>query len=494
MSTPISQLQDHQSRRPICLGARGTRTTAAIALLLVTSVVASSAAADTCPVVRDVRVAFPPSLPEASDCGGDASNYTRPRADIPSQQSFELHVVSVYEGEVAAGALRGEDGDAVGSVRVVVHPTTKPVVLALSSYDPVRWELSLEPGARVAHVLTQGYYDQEVIGLPSGVSLTQIDRDEVCSYAYGWETRHNRGGSSYSTAIASIRERTGLVERSFQGCYQGSGFVVPYLDGEPAPCTPPQLAGREDLAREQVRLPACDAVTRERDGYCVTRSGGALAVVGLTSGETCTVAETAAPLDLGYGSSLAWRGETLYSCGAGELLRVSLVDGAHEALGLPCDAVTDFDGGLLVTPPGFDFGARGHRWYASLESILDDRVDAIYPFGTAGSRMTADGDVLLTAWHSTDHIERYDLRTQTLLPPLTLEGFDGWVLGLAVTAGGDLIVSTHDGLRIHSIDDGRLLRRLGAGGTGLACAGPRLRGFDLQRRPVTRRRLATLDR
>ncbi len=241
----------------------------------------------------------------------------------------------------------------------------------------------------------------------------------------------------------------------------------------------------------------CEALQAETDGYCVTNTGDGLELVGLSTGSMCALASTDVWADPFYNASLAWRGEFLYTCGADGLLRISLVGGTFEAIGLACQAVTDFAGGILrMTPVWGSIGSQ-YRWYESRQSLLENRVDRFYPGPMINSRMTASGSTLLTAWHSTGVIERYDLVTGESLSPIALEGYDDWIFGFAVTPRNELVVS--DGIKIVVFegDTGRRLRELPGPrpAIGLACTGPsEVRGARNQRPPVVRRRLATMPR
>jgi hypothetical protein len=154
-----------------------------------------------------VTTPYPASIPLPAACGPGgyvASNYDM------AVGGTELHVVGVYEG-------------LGGSVSVRVRPTAAPIVLALVAYDPVTWNITLEPGASIAYVYTQGYHDQTVI-----VADVDVTPHHGCAYAYGWEPMHNEGGGNYHEMIAQVRRSTGLLETSYQGCYTGASFDVPY--------------------------------------------------------------------------------------------------------------------------------------------------------------------------------------------------------------------------------------------------------------------------
>ena len=177
----------------------------------------------------------------------------------------------------ADGRVAGREHPA-GIVRVHVRTRPKPVVLFLSSYEPVQWELSLDAGARLSRVFTQGYHEQTVVGAPANTTIVQQGPEGACGYACGWEVRHNSGGGSFLGMIGHARLATGLSESSFRVATPDRVSRSPFRDGDSQLDRPGPLPGDETLAREEVRFPGCEAILRERDGYCLTalrrRAGG----------------------------------------------------------------------------------------------------------------------------------------------------------------------------------------------------------------------------
>jgi hypothetical protein len=111
------------------------------------------------------------------------------RAPIPKMPvaEFEVHAVGVYEGTLPGGAQRGFRMHPTGAVTVKVNrPTTRPVVLVLTSYEPVEWKIDAPKGA-VARVITSGYYKQQVTGLDKDVPVASSSHeggDNDYFYAY----------------------------------------------------------------------------------------------------------------------------------------------------------------------------------------------------------------------------------------------------------------------------------------------------------------------
>jgi hypothetical protein len=163
---------------------------------------------------RDPVPSFPPSRAAAKNCthsSGTPSNYT-----TPQHGDSELHVIGVYEG----------DRHVDGIVDVHVPARKRPVVLALTAYQPTIWRI--DSTAKLAAVYLYGYEPQRIEGVPKGVRVNEVTKpDFVCTY--GWEAQQNTGGCYYQKMIATVRKAAGLVESSFQGCYAGREFEIPLV-------------------------------------------------------------------------------------------------------------------------------------------------------------------------------------------------------------------------------------------------------------------------
>ena len=395
------------------------------------------------------QVDFPPSLPIASCTGGDtSSNYLTPTEQLDPNAAAELHVISMYEAKLPGGGQRGFDEHPQGVVDVTVHARPKPVVLYLGSYEPERWDLHLDPDAELAHVYTFGYYEQVVVGAPRGVPITPLGYETGFSCFYGWELSDSEGGCPFTPSIARIRGLTGLVETSFQGCYSGDHFEIPYTADPPRACECTAVTGDETVSPRDVAFPGCEAVTNESQ-YCLTTAGGTVALLGLDTGSVCTPS-AAASLGLYPDSvSLAWRGEAVYACPYGRgLVRASLRDGSLQVAQMPCTAVAVDDAGRLLvstapSDPSGSYSPTSLYAFDSWDDALRGEAAAVYPgsgFGSFPERLTVHDGIVYSAWHSTDTIWRRDLVSGTSLADLPLQGYDGWILGLSVTPSGRLVI------------------------------------------------------
>jgi len=123
--------------------------------------------------------------------------------DIPSNARVEA--VGVYETKDRSPA----------GISVIVKRSDRPIVLMLSAYEPVRWNLIKESGANLAAIIATGYNLPQVTG--AGATRTLIKRG---SYAY------HKNGPEYAALNSDAMMWTGKPISKFQGTYGGTVFVV----------------------------------------------------------------------------------------------------------------------------------------------------------------------------------------------------------------------------------------------------------------------------
>ena len=125
----------------------------------------------------------------------------------------QIEAIGVYEGW--APTPRAFRDQTPGQVEVRVRRSAQPIILVLSSHDPVRWMIITEEGARLAAVLVSGYHQSQVIGAGS-VRIINIGG----AYAYKQES------SQYQTLDSQVYRNTGKRINLFQGRYGGKEFTV----------------------------------------------------------------------------------------------------------------------------------------------------------------------------------------------------------------------------------------------------------------------------
>lgn len=119
---------------------------------------------------------------------------------------LRVHIVSIYEPEHRR------------PVKIVVRDTEGPVILALGSYEPATWAVTLEKGVTLREVILQGgpRGPSRVIGTPSDVP--------IWSEIYG--AASEKGDLGYRLAVHYMRERYGGEPISFQIKYSGREFDI----------------------------------------------------------------------------------------------------------------------------------------------------------------------------------------------------------------------------------------------------------------------------
>lgn len=130
----------------------------------------------------------------------------------------KIEAIGVYEGTPTdMSVAKSSTTRRTGTVHVRVVSGPRPVVLSLSAYEPVKWVVSVEPGAKLAAVLLSGYHQSEV----SGIGNTP-------KYIIGRASPYEKTDSSYMVLKNEIMAWTGKPIHTFQGTYIGKSFSVGY--------------------------------------------------------------------------------------------------------------------------------------------------------------------------------------------------------------------------------------------------------------------------
>ena len=145
------------------------------------------------------------SLPGAGSAGGRLA-----APGIPPDA--QVSVIGVYEPN--RGATRTPGNRIAHPIDVNVAPSKIPLVLALSSYEPVQWRIRSN-GRPIAAVLLSSYYPSTVTGVQGNVIVIGQQ------YAYKIDS------PEYARLKASIARYAPNPVRLFQGAYTGSSFMVP---------------------------------------------------------------------------------------------------------------------------------------------------------------------------------------------------------------------------------------------------------------------------
>lgn len=350
-----------------------------------------------------------------------------------------------------------------------------PTVLALNSYEPVRWLVDESVPGALQEIIVNGYYQPE-IEAPAGVPVSIFSADQgnrLWSSAYDWFDHDTR------ELIPSLEATTGLELTSFHGCYDPGYFTLaptceadteePWVDctQEGEPLKDPDLSLFEGV---------CEDIQSE-DYWCLTTASWEVRLLGLESGDLCAP-NPGVTLQGGVDTSIAWMGEHLYGCSGpyDTLEKASLVDGEAERSLAYCQAVASYDGGLLTEEAGKLQHGTDRMWY--FDTFLDAQCESGHEWHLDGSksRMTVYEDTIYYAWHSTDVIEGTDILTGDPIDDIYVEDYDTWVQGMAVIDGELLVLNAswpEDRVVVFDVDTGFELWEIPmvTGITGLICFG-----------------------
>lgn len=131
-------------------------------------------------------------------------------SQIPS--NAEVAVIGVYESK---GGMHGAAKvRSAGAIRVTVLPSSTPLVLVLTNYEPVRWVVQ-NGGRKISAVLLSGYHEADAFGV-DGSPILKIGS----THAY------KMGSPEYLKLKGDIARYVANPVRTFQGTYTGQDFSV----------------------------------------------------------------------------------------------------------------------------------------------------------------------------------------------------------------------------------------------------------------------------
>jgi len=126
-----------------------------------------------------------------------------------------LQGIGVYEGSYPSGVRHRAGYHPDGSIDVAVHTQGRPVILSLSSYEPVVWNIKADDGVIIKEIILSGYHSSKVTGVDASVRITWKD--------FGYSNYRN---ARTATLAKKLKAYTGLDVETFQGMYTGKEFSV----------------------------------------------------------------------------------------------------------------------------------------------------------------------------------------------------------------------------------------------------------------------------
>lgn len=126
-----------------------------------------------------------------------------------------VSVIGVYEGVAAVSSPSSVRSHVPGEISVRIRRGSRPLVLVLSSYEPVRWTLNNPEGRKIEAILLSGYHPSTVVGMQNAPVIRMGS-----TYAY------ELGSPVYARLKQEIGKYVANPVNNFQGSYRGREFEV----------------------------------------------------------------------------------------------------------------------------------------------------------------------------------------------------------------------------------------------------------------------------
>ena len=157
------------------------------------------------------------------------------------QANTEVHYIGVYEATGPAtveidnppakgrASRRPTSRSQAGKIEVAItRRTPAPIILVLTSYEPVKWVLSPAYGVNISGIIVSGYHKQSVEGAPPNVPIlnTSYEQSETpnVEYLFGYDS----SSPEFPMLMKRIEDLTGVPQHNifFTGVYKESGFEI----------------------------------------------------------------------------------------------------------------------------------------------------------------------------------------------------------------------------------------------------------------------------
>lgn len=136
---------------------------------------------------------------------------------------YDVYAVASYEGLNPINVVIDKNGNKNASNEVIVNAENKPIILVLTSYEPVVWDIKTTVKTKIAGVILGGYYNQAILGISKNIPvLNYTYTQNSCGYFY----LSNRLDSEQVANIQKIQQVTGKKPADIKYQYNGGTFFV----------------------------------------------------------------------------------------------------------------------------------------------------------------------------------------------------------------------------------------------------------------------------
>jgi hypothetical protein len=163
-------------------------------------------------------------LDEAAEMQADLYGITtKPQGPYANDGQRQLHFVGLNQGVCREDLVESIEGEPLGNAVVRLTYQHAPIVLCLSAYNPVKWQVEIESGVQLERVIVAGIFPQEVVGIPTQVPIEghlSGDDEHYRFHAYD-------ACNQLNNVAARLKTLTGLQTTTYQGAYRyESPFVI----------------------------------------------------------------------------------------------------------------------------------------------------------------------------------------------------------------------------------------------------------------------------
>ncbi|GBC59640.1 hypothetical protein DENIS_0579 [Desulfonema ishimotonii] len=145
--------------------------------------------------------------------GNDVSSYMADTIGNP-----EVHIISVSQTEFNLN----ENHPRRDAYVRVTRKQGNPMILVLSSGQPLTWHIEKDPGVNIQKIILNGQYAHEIQGA-DGIEILNHSGDD---FIVPGQSAHEWNAPRTNLLIEDVEKITGVPLTSFNGCYQASQFII----------------------------------------------------------------------------------------------------------------------------------------------------------------------------------------------------------------------------------------------------------------------------